>query len=365
VAAAVTLVGVVGISAAIVYAKNRDLERVNEDLKQTNRDLDDERNRVEDTLARSLLRPLGHGTDDLNAVELEALWELTESRSDRLRLRFIEDALRRPETARQLRNRSAWAVHAAVGLDRMRRQRVEEMLLARLKDREVAWSIREECALTGLALGIPTPTFAAEAARVVVEGLGKTTDPLTRNSLAGGLSALADQLEPGEAMKIARLLIEAMGQTTDPYARVSLARGLTALAGWLEPAEADRQTARTARLLVEAMAKTNDPYALAFLARGLSALAGRLEPTEAARAARLVIETMGKITPPMHWPPWRGRYRRWRDGWSQRRRRRRPAWWSRPWPGSTISKHWASWLGGCRRWGDGWSRRRRRRRPAW
>jgi tRNA A-37 threonylcarbamoyl transferase component Bud32 len=272
-AAAVTLVAVVGTSAAIVYAKNQD-------LKQTNRELEDERNRVEDTLAHSLLRPLGHGPGGLNDVELEALWELAESRSDRLRLLFIEDALRRPDTARQLRNRSASAVHAAVGLDRVRRQRVGDILLARLTDPEVAWSIRAECALTGLALGIPTPAFAAEAARVVAEVMGKTTDPYALRSLAKGLSALAVRLEPAEAMKAARLVVEAMGKTNNDQPLVYLAKALSALAARMEPGEAIDRAIRTARTIGEELSPPTRLSGLATLLQASQLPPCRFSPQE-------------------------------------------------------------------------------------
>jgi hypothetical protein len=48
--------------------------------------------------------------------EREALWELAAS-GERVRLLFIERALQRPLTSRQLRDRADMAVHAATGLD--------------------------------------------------------------------------------------------------------------------------------------------------------------------------------------------------------------------------------------------------------
>ena len=88
--------------------------------------------------------------------------------------------------------------------------------------------------------------FAREGARAVVEALGTTTDPLTLSFLASALSALAGQLEPGEASAAARVVAEALGTTTDPDALSDLAEALSALAGRLEPRAASRQASAAA-----------------------------------------------------------------------------------------------------------------------
>jgi serine/threonine protein kinase/tetratricopeptide (TPR) repeat protein len=358
---ALTLVGVLAISAAIVYGKNRDLEWSNnnleqanitkegaiKDLKETNIDLENQRKRtdeehkqVEATLARSLLRPLGHyiyGDRATMDLEVEAVWELAESPSDRLRLLFIESALERPVTARQLRNRRQLAVHAAVGLDRGRRQRVEEMLLARLRDQEADPRIRPDAALVGASLGDQSPVFIRESARVVVASVGRTTDynGLPFQSRMQALAALAPRLEPEDAAVVARSVVEAMGttsitfkpeeqgwseaisplaarlepgevavvarfvvevmgrKTTTPDRRAYLAQTLAVLAGRLEPGEASRQSAAAARLVVADMGQPNNSAYLGHLRQALSVLAGWLERGEALAVARSVVEAMG------------------------------------------------------------------------
>src|SRR5262249_42898733 len=73
------------------------------------------REETETTLARSLLRPLGHETyrynTAVNDVEQDALWELAESPTDRVRLLFVESAVETQGKARQLRNRAELALH--------------------------------------------------------------------------------------------------------------------------------------------------------------------------------------------------------------------------------------------------------------
>src|SRR5262249_25110244 len=144
----------IGTSAGIVYRKNQELEG-------TNKDLEDQRNQArlaegtankareqaEITLARSLLRPLGHTQSQVNDVELDALWELAESPSDRVRLLFVENAVETLGKARQLRHRAAWGLHAAVGLDRQRRERLEGILLTCLRDVSTSVALRQEVAL--------------------------------------------------------------------------------------------------------------------------------------------------------------------------------------------------------------------------
>src|SRR5262249_47591970 len=101
--------------ATAIEARN-DLEKANETLARTANDL-------EATLARSLLRPLAlqGGDKPVTDPEWEALWELAADRSGRLGYRFVEEASGGPVTSRQLRDRAALALHAAVGLDEQRR----------------------------------------------------------------------------------------------------------------------------------------------------------------------------------------------------------------------------------------------------
>jgi serine/threonine protein kinase len=265
------------------------------------------REEVETTLARSLLRPLGHTTNPANDIlrptnpanniELDALWELADSLSDRVRLVFVENAVETEGKARQLRNRAELALHAAVGLDWEWRERVEGILLGRLRDDSASLALREEVALAA-AQANPSSELARAAARLLIEALAKETEPLARRDLAEGLRAVAARLSPEEAAAAARFLSEALAKETHPLVRVDLARGLSAVAVRLSPEEAARHAVAAARLLTEALAKETNPNALNYIAQGLSAIAARLGPEEAARhaaaAARLLSEALAK-----------------------------------------------------------------------
>jgi tRNA A-37 threonylcarbamoyl transferase component Bud32 len=252
------------------------------------------REQAEATLARSLLRPLGHQSGFPNDVELDALWELAESPSDRVRLLFVTNALETEGKAWQLVNRSKLALHAAVGLDRQRRQRVEEMLLSRLRDDAAGLALRKILA-EGVASANPGPELAAAAARVQSEALAKETNLYGRYSLAEGLSTVVVRLGPEEAAATARILSEVLAKETDPFARSFLASGLRAVAARLGPEEA----AATARILTEALAKARDPNAHWSLAQDLVAVSVRIGPEEAVRRSLLAARAAAG-TAPLH-----------------------------------------------------------------
>jgi serine/threonine protein kinase len=181
---------------------------------------------LEETLARSLLRPLGlidyvysGGSTQINNGELDALWELAESPRDRLHRLFLEIALQRPATTRQLRIRSELAIHAAVGLDLARRQRLEEMLLHRLKDEtsEAAW--QRDYALLALEL-INRP--GQELTQLAVQRLA---DAMIKENFSGlhatseSLGLLAARLDSDQVAVLARPLADALARETNSDTR--------------------------------------------------------------------------------------------------------------------------------------------------
>jgi hypothetical protein len=112
-----------------VIAREKELAAAYDDLKSS-------RDQLETTLAISLLRPLGLQGREREVTEPEwgVLWQLAANRRGRLGYRFVEEASSSPVTTRQLRNRAALALSAAVGLDEQQRAEVEALLLARLDD---------------------------------------------------------------------------------------------------------------------------------------------------------------------------------------------------------------------------------------
>jgi hypothetical protein len=257
------------------------------------------------SMARSLLRPLAlQGQPDqpmvpLSAAETEALWELASSPEESLGDRFVEEALRSPVQTRQLKDRAAYALQAAVGLDSGRRARVEQVLGQGLRTSGITLEQRLDVAMVLAQLEFQDSALAGEIALVLIEAMMKTTDHPALQSLVQGLSAVTDQLGPKEAKETAVTLSEAMTKTRDMYVLQSLAQGLTAMAGRLGPKEAGEAAAT----LNQAMTKTWDSVALLRLAEGLTAVAGQLGPKEAAvvcgQAAATLSQAMTKMTKPV------------------------------------------------------------------
>jgi hypothetical protein len=244
------------------------------------------REQTEEILARSLLRPLGHYWGEPHESELEALWELAENPSPRVHQLFLDYALQHPYETQQLRNRRAWAVHAAVGLDLAKRRQLEKMLLQGLQNEAWDPKWREDCVWVALELTRPGQELTKVALRWLAEGLAKETDPYARSHLAEGLAFVAARLEPVEAAALARLLADALvkekgNSETGNTVQFQLVGALREVATRLEPAEA----AARARQLVNALAKETDDVARSYLTRALGSVVIRLKPVEAARLA--------------------------------------------------------------------------------
>src|SRR5262249_7252696 len=131
---------------------------------------------VETTLAGNLFRPVGHEQTP-SPFELESLGELARLPNGNVRLRFLEAGVATGETAERLGRRAELAVHAAVGLDRGRRNKVLQSLLPRLRDDGIDPRIRVACAQVSGALRPDDPDGVRDAVRVVCEQMAKNNDP--------------------------------------------------------------------------------------------------------------------------------------------------------------------------------------------
>jgi hypothetical protein len=167
---------------------------------------------LETTLARSLLRPvaLQGGDQPVADPEWEAFWDLATSRSNKIRYRFVEEAVRRPVASRQLRDRAALALNAAVGLDPDRRDDVEALLMARLGDGAVGEGQRTDLALVASALGGLSPAASSRVTRQLASAMKGANDVRVLRSLAEGLSAVAARMPPQEAAEAAAALTQAI-----------------------------------------------------------------------------------------------------------------------------------------------------------
>jgi hypothetical protein len=140
-----------------------------------------------------------------------------------------------------------------------------------------------------------------EAIGLLTQTLGRESDITCRVRLTEGLVTAADRLGPAEAARAVTEAAGSLGQALDlkdlsSWDRTTVARSLAALAGRLEPADATRACARAARRLIQALDQETDADRRRALAEGLAALAERLGPAEAARtcteAARLLTQAL-------------------------------------------------------------------------
>jgi hypothetical protein len=282
-AVAASLVAGTVISTAFAVAAN---ERANAEQAARHR-AEAAEDGLEKETALSLVGPLDpKGSDTLNQPEIEAAWRLAGTGNERLRFRFLEEALRAEGTASQLRARAEWFIHAAVGLDPQRRERAERLLAEAMRDPHRPLRLRGEIAWIALAVSERGAPIRRASAEVIGQGWAAGEDPKLRDAWRGLLLARAGEFAPADA---SRVMSQALAREQDAGARRELAEGLAAAAAQLEPGEAARVCAEPARLLTQALAQEQDDKARKELAEGLAALAWRLGPTEAARVLNQLL----------------------------------------------------------------------------
>jgi serine/threonine protein kinase len=265
-------------------AANKDLEKANEDL--------------EETLARSLLRPLGSRVQlkwthqlqvrpdagPLTQAEVESLWELVKHPNKRLGLLFIKNALRNSVTIRQLKNRAEFALQAAVGLDREERVQVERLLMERLQDPKLSEHERNDIALIAAALGDLTPLARRQVAQVLLQGITKT--PRDEELL----EALGAVDSPQEAAQAFAMVTEAMKKGRFQENQ-TCPEGLWAVAVRME----SQAAARVAASLTQAFEKNPRTY---WLIEASFAAATAMEPRVGTSAvAEMVAKFKGYSGP--------------------------------------------------------------------
>ena len=255
------------------------------------------RDRAERTLLASLLRPLGHKPGPLGPFELESLRELAGLPEGRVRLRFLEQALARPETAERLGRRAEMVARAVAQLDPEMRQRALRVVRPPLQDRTPDPRTREACVRIAVALHETDPDFACQAASVLREAMARTHDRLAFLSLVDLVKAVAGLLPPGEGRKLAGTaaagLADQMSKPANAGVLPSLTDALTALTQHLGPKEAGTAAVQ----VVERLRLTNSADGLRSLAGALTTLAGRLEREPAREVATRLAGQMETKSP--------------------------------------------------------------------
>ena len=270
-------------------------ETARNDLAQKNSALEQSQDKLEGALAQTWLGPLAETPGPLNDAEVAAFAEVAANRNGQLSQRYITEILRDRRGIRRLRARAEFVLHAAIGLDRQKRQEVERQLVRALEAVDVAEELRIDLARAAAELGELSPAAAAMVAQTLCQGLVKTNDsPDALLDLVQCLSAVSNRLEPNEAARVsaeaAAALTLAMTKTNNPDWLLNLAKGLLGVSARLEPNEAARVSAEAAAALTQAMPKTNaETLFQGNLAAVLSAVLGRMDAKDAAATLTLAM----------------------------------------------------------------------------
>jgi hypothetical protein len=251
------------------------------------------RDAIEGTFARSLIEPLDAGGDageTLGAFEVEALWELAGDGPGSLGLRFLDEAARVQETARQLCARAEPALIAAVGLDPKKRERAIGLMMRRLGETGLPPAQKADIALTILGLtDRPGPEARAceEALAVAIEA-----DP-PADRLAAWKAHLIREVELLEPETAARLLLLVLHRETDAARFGSLAVALAKAASRLETPIAAGVCGEALGLLTDVPAKDTNSRIHQELSGGIAALATGMPRGEAVRP---LADALGRVT---------------------------------------------------------------------
>jgi hypothetical protein len=135
---------------------------------------------------------------------------------------------------------------------------------------------------------------ARQALAMVLEQIGKTTNPNALRALAKALHAISAKLTDAQAQQALAAVLEQIGKTADPDALRVLSEALQAVAVKLTDVQAQQALAT----VLEQIGKATDPDALQALAGALQAMAPKLTDAQAQQALATVLEQIGKTTSP-------------------------------------------------------------------
>src|SRR5207253_2573672 len=114
---------------------------------------------------------------------------------------FLEEATRTAPACEQLECRAEYALHAAIGLDVRRRDAVDQLLRARLRDHpkspqalSLAW--------VSSRWGHLSAPLAGTTAEILARALTEQTESTYRRDLAVGLSSVIPRMETAKAVEL-------------------------------------------------------------------------------------------------------------------------------------------------------------------
>jgi predicted Ser/Thr protein kinase len=272
-----------GISAGFAIQEHLSRKRAEKAEKMAVEAQDD----LEQALARSFLRPLNpQGGDSngngLNEQETDALWELAQNSSDRLKLRFVQEAFDSPKATDQHLGRAEPFWVAAVGLDRTKADLAQRLLAERLNDPNLANEQQVKIAISALWLVDVQSPIDPVIVTVLMEELGNQNAPNIRSNWGGFFGPAIQNLSPSHC---AELLTQAIETPTNIEFRQSLLEGA-----------AKSDASHSIPLLLQVMRKQKDINSIAAIK--LAGMAECLQESETAEIAEIFVNRMrGPLDP--------------------------------------------------------------------
>jgi predicted Ser/Thr protein kinase len=283
----------VAIFSSIAALQSRALVKSERERRQiadaAKKDSDAALEKFERTVVRGFVKPLDSRNEGalrrfLSAPEVDSLWELAELGDDRLQMLFLDEAVQRPISARQLRIRSEPAMIGVAGLDVNRRNQAAKLLVERLRTKDLnSPAHRADIAILALELDEQPGPLTQFCTRIAIESIAESRDESLRHNWTDHLGRGIGRLEPNA---VGEILVECLLRfPTDRsafekgiFAGIALDTSLAAAAVWADKAAASRSVAR----LSSAMHRQVDADARNGIATGLVAVSSGLEPEAAA-----------------------------------------------------------------------------------
>jgi hypothetical protein len=204
--------------------------------------------KIEDNVAHGFLAPLSASRVELAEPELGALWNLAQTDDERVRLRFLEEGLARPDTAQRLGHRAEGAIRAAIGLDGERWRRALQIVRDKLAEPSAS-EVRQACVHLAIALGESDARLFQEMKDTLLETVRRTRDARMLFALGRELESWAAIASPEAARQAADGILVLMANRKDEDALFALGAAVAALAARLEATAAAKRADRALDIL--------------------------------------------------------------------------------------------------------------------
>jgi hypothetical protein len=243
--------------------------------------------------------------------EADALWDVTGS-DDRVRTLFLEQGLR-PDNERKFVGCAGLAVHAAVGLDPVRRRSAERLLLGRVRDAAAGEGGRRAAAEVITLYGEFGPPAHREAAALLLSAFTHETDPERQGTAVVALLPAAEWLEPPEAASALGVQLQRLSNLPRPLQELRLQGPGAYGPDLLERLALRLDAAAAAAALPPALERfQRETHWDSPVSHVIRALVYRLDTAAAGRLAPDLILT--RLRHPLGWSPLYGAEESWLAG---------------------------------------------------